>query len=523
MRFAIAVMALFVPGISLPAYAYGPVAHAEHCKTAKENLPQPYKSIVNNFPGLFIAGSEFPDSFHSTYPNFLASYLIKHGLDPATRPVVNTGLHNPYFAKALLEHAMANQQEEVASFALGWVSHLMADMVSQGTYPAMKLSKNRFPFAEYAEDLCELMLDAHLYNKERGEEIISGMDALLTLEANSTESPLHVLVTVMNSYYSISLSHTDLLANVQFYRDALNLTLCEKYNRAKIALTIYNIAAFTADMFLYGAYPNYLKPSSYKDFLKDGYDDLANDALISVITLGDNSPWLTKWGRINYAAFRFGTQQWYNGSIWAWFSRDRNKHGIIVSDFWFGKGSDRVDLAGPQVGSVSANMILSFWEPVANRKVVLAVKRDRPNWFDKTQTKKTFTVNADADDLKEGYQVTLSHSFTVPSSTGLYKDDSGWKKTSGWIKFPYYYRDTKYTRGFYVEAYLNKQGYDGDEEFNTKASRIQKWFGERTYDRYPFSLRMDKNMGSTYTHIQGPLNFLGEGNRRQYVWEDSKP
>ncbi len=308
-------MCLVFMGFAFPVDAYGPVAHAEHLKSAKENLPQPYKSIVIAHPDMFIVGTEFPDAFHGTYPGFLSSYLIKHGLDPASRPSVSVGIHNPYFAKTLLDLALSNQQDKVASFALGWISHLMADTVSQSTYPAMKMCKNRFPFVEYAEDLSELMLDAHLYSKERGETIISAMDSFLQLEASSGSSPLHVLVQVFNSAYNITVTHDDLLANVKFYRDALNLTLCEKYNRARIALGVYNVLAFTADVVTLGAYPNFLKPSSYKDFLKDGYDDLATEALTSVVLLGDASPWLTQWGRINVATFRFGMQQWYNGSI----------------------------------------------------------------------------------------------------------------------------------------------------------------------------------------------------------------
>ena len=500
------------------ALAWGPITHAAHLhETDSAELSADEQAAIRAEPAAFQLGSVMPDMRELAMVDqhaWLAS-LLRNQAGWAVPRYVAPGVstHSLPFALDLVQTARSIPTSDPArarklAFALGWLAHLAGDTVSQSTYTAKKMCECGLVANNSAETLVELSADRRLYTqgyRPEGHSKSHDVRAELLL---ATSSPQPDLITFLHGVltsprWNSSISFADLENNFAGFRQVVH-AYCGHSALVVIARTLrWLVDGLLALVDLVpGAgwlIPDLLLASTYRDLPL--YVAIGNGALGGLLSAAGpgaprTDPWLG-WTTINYYSLLFGAQQWYNRLSPG---RQANRDGLVVHDFAFRRADtgQRIDLARPEIGEgpgVEVALDLGAWKPL-DHEIRIVVRRDVARWFDRTVVSRNLNVRFTRKDLLSGVRTVE----TLPFSFG--------KKKYRWS-----HRWRSYTRGFYLEAYLNRPGFLRRESFSSKAATWTRWLqGDDTYRRFPFSLRIDPGAGALHSARAGSFGPTGEGN-----------
>jgi hypothetical protein len=480
----LAVLAVALAAWSSPpqASAWGPVTHAYYFGKGGsdlligKHLPQPYRQAMVRAPLAFVYGAVFPD-IHLMRK--AASFYNKFYAGCPWNPMPS---HEYYLALDLLNKA---RTEEEISFALGMISHQVGDQISQNIYVPRRINEDPGPFAE-----------------KWGEPVVDGMTQLQHLAAIPQMIRAHTMDTKrIDDFFFRVIQGPPWNSPISRARFDENISCWKKLILATgVSTKILDVASGALQVVpeqIRKRMLGLLDKNHYRSIHE--YDELHAHVMRDLVLNGPGSVWASAWPWGNPFAYKASQQQWYND--WGDFPlnpRDKNKDGLLIYDatFVYQDAADgrwyRIKKASPGVcrqakdGKIYGLVILNAWKPY-DHEVRVEVRRDVAHWADALVTAVNQRIRFTWEDIKNGVRRTIRVPFSFR--------ENQWRFQRGLLP---------YTRGFYLEAFLNKENHaDGREEFSTKADPAQ--IDENTYGEWPYSLLIDPaHSGKPETHGANP-------------------
>ncbi|MDP7034626.1 MAG: hypothetical protein QF752_09060 [Planctomycetota bacterium] len=498
------------------AWAWGPLTHAAHLhETDSSQFSAAEWAAIQAAPDSFRLGTVMPDlrELANIDPDgWIGRVLSRGGVTLAKYVAPGISTHSVEFALDLVEAGRAlptsdSDRDSKLAFALGWLVHCVGDVIPQSTYTTKKMCQCGIPGMDSAEDLVEMSVDRLIYNhgyRSRRYGTHHPVRGQLEKATRTFKSHLAAFLhsVATSSRWNSRISLTDLEGNLDSYCQVVNW-----YSGNQTLQILDTVIHVLVDGILRVVnwvpgvgllVPDLLLEVTYKD--APFYVQVGVEGASRMLAARDNAtqsqePWY-RWTTINYHALLFGAQQWYNRLA---VGRSANRDGLLIYDFAFrrpGSGA-RMDHAQSSIGEgqgVEAYFDMAAWRPVSH-DIRLIVRRDIRRWFDKTVVRKTTRMRFSEQDILSGIRREVRVPFTFRKNQ--YRWSHRWRS---------------YTRGFYVEAFLNR-GFFFREEFSTKDTFLtRKIQGDRMYDRYPFSLRIVPGQKDLFTAHKGGFYEIGVGN-----------